>query len=305
MTQPVIAWRSGLSDDDQGRIRALVAAAEAHDGVAPVGDQVLRELTRDRTRHLLARDGDGANRDVLGYLNLAPADEQAPAMAELVVHPSARRRGIGSAMAHQGLAEGGDGARIWAHGNLEAARATAAALDLVVVRELLQMRRPLDDLPAVTVPEGVRITTYSGPADAAELLRVNNAAFAWHPEQGGWTDADIQERLGEPWFDPEGIFLAYDDETGKLLGFHWTKIHSTDLGEVYIVGVDPAAQGRRLGATLTLVGLHHLAQALEASSRRAVMLYVEADNSAAVKTYQRLGFDVASVDAAYARQAVN
>ncbi|MCV7300848.1 mycothiol synthase [Mycobacterium barrassiae] len=304
MTQLDIAWRSGLSDDDQGRIRELVAAAKAHDGVAPVGDQVLRELTRDRTRHLLARDGDEAA-DVLGYLNLAPADEQAPAMAELVVHPSARRRGIGSAMARQGLAEGGDGARIWAHGNLEAARATAAALDLVIVRELLQMRRPLDDLPGVTVPYGVRITTYSGPADDAELLRVNNAAFAWHPEQGGWTDADITERRGESWFDPEGIFLAYDDETGQLLGFHWTKIHNGDLGEVYIVGVDPAAQGRRLGATLTLVGLHHLAQALEASSQRAVMLYVEADNSAAVKTYQRLGFDVASVDAAYARHAVN
>ena len=30
------------------------------------------------------------------------------------------------------------------------------------------------------------------------------------------------------------------------------------------------------------------------------MLYVEADNSAAVKTYSRLGFDVSSVDAAYA-----
>jgi mycothiol synthase len=301
VTQPVLAWRSGLSDEDQGRIRDLVAAAKAHDGVAPVGDQVLRELNRDRTRHLLARDGE----DVVGYLNLAPADEQGPAMAELVVHPSARRRGTGSAMARQGLAEGGDDARIWAHGNLDAARATAAALDLVVVRELLQMRRPLHDLPAVTVPDGARITTYSGPADDAELLRVNNAAFAWHPEQGGWTAADIEERRGEPWFDPNGIFLAFDDETGQLLGFHWTKIHSSDLGEVYIVGVDPAAQGRGLGATLTLVGLHHLAEALTASSQPVVMLYVEADNSAAVKTYQRLGFDVASVDAAYARQAVN
>ena len=51
-------------------------------------------------------------------------------MAELVVHPQSRRRGIGSAMARTGLSEGGDGARIWAHGNLEPARATAAALGL-------------------------------------------------------------------------------------------------------------------------------------------------------------------------------
>jgi mycothiol synthase len=300
VTRSDITWRTGLSDDDQGRIRELVAAAEAVDGVAPVGDQVLRELSHDRTRHLLAVDG-----DIIGYLNLAPADDEAPPMAELVVHPSARRRGVGSAMARAGLGEGGDGARIWAHGNIEAARATAEALGLAVVRELLQMRRPLGDLPEATIPDGVRIETYSGPADDAELLRVNNAAFAWHPEQGGWTDADIAERRGESWFDPDGIFLAVDEASGRLLGFHWTKVHNSDLGEVYVVGVDPAAQGRGLGAALTLVGLHHLAGALTASSQASVMLYVEADNSAAVKTYSRLGFDVASVDAAYARKTGN
>ena len=290
-----IGWRVGLSDDEQSRIRALIAAATQTDGVVPVGDQVLRELSHDRTRHLLAVDGD----EIDGYLNLTPA----PSMAELVVHPDTRRRGIGSAMARTALSEGGDGTRIWAHGNLEAARATAAALGLVVVRELLQMRRPLTDLPPVKVPDGVRITTYSGPADDAELLRVNNAAFAWHPEQSGWTDADIAERRGEQWFDPAGLFMAIDDNTEKLLGFHWTKVHSADLGEVYVVGVDPAAQGRGVGATLTLVGLHHLAERLSQSDQPTVMLYVEADNAAAVKTYQRLHFDVFSVDAAYAVSA--
>lgn len=290
-----VGWRARLSDEDQRAIRELVAAATAVDGVAPVGDQVLRELPHDRTRHLLAIDGE----DIAGYLNLTPATADAPAMAELVVHPRARRQGIGSRMARTGLSEGGAAARIWAHGNLEPARATAAALDLIVVRELLQMRRPLTGLPPVTVPDGVRIATYSGPGDDAELLRVNKVAFAWHPEQGGWTDADIAERRGERWFDPAGLFMAVDEQSGKLLGFHWTKVHNADLGEVYVVGVDPAAQGRGLGATLTMVGLHYLAERLAESSSPAVMLYVEADNSAAVKTYQRLGFDVFSVDAAY------
>jgi mycothiol synthase len=297
---PAIGWRTGLSHDNQRAIRELVAAAKAVDGVAPVGDQVLRELPHDRTRHLLAVDGE----DVAGYLNLTPATADARAMAELVVHPAARRRGIGSAMARTGLSEGGDGARIWAHGNLEPARATAAALGLVVVRELLQMRRPLTGLPPVTVPDGVQITTYSGPDDDAELLRVNNAAFAWHPEQSGWTDKDIAERRDEPWFDPAGLFMAVDEHTDKLLGFHWTKVHSGDLGEVYVVGVDPAAQSRGLGATLTLAGLHHLAERLSDTTHDpTVMLYVEADNPAAVKTYQRLGFDVFSVDAAYAAES--
>ena len=293
-----VGWRRGLSDDDQRRIRELVSTAQAVDGVSPVGDQVLRELPHDRTRHLISADGD----DIVGYLNLAPAEAQGPAMAELVVNPRDRRHGVGSAMAREALSEGGDGTRVWAHGNLEPARATAAALGLVVVRELLQMRRPLTDLPPVPAPDGVRITTYSGPADDAELLRVNNAAFAWHPEQGGWTEADIAERRGEPWFDPDGLFMAVDERSGKLFGFHWTKVHNSDLGEVYVVGVDPAAQGRGLGATLTMVGLHHLAERLTGSSQPEVMLYVEADNSAAVKTYRRLGFEVFHVDAAYAAQ---
>jgi mycothiol synthase len=306
----VIAWRHTLSDAEQRTIRTMIDAATAADGVAPVGDGVLRELPHDRTRHLLALDdSDLDSDDVVGYLNLTPGSADAPAMAEAVVHPAARRRGIGSELIRAGLAEGGDGARIWAHGNLEPARAVATALGLTNVRELWQMRRPLADLPEVTVAPGIRLRTYAGPDDDAELLRVNNAAFSWHPEQGGWTEADLAERRGEEWFDAEGLFLAFDDQTEALLGFHWTKVHGPDfggqersdpgnrLGEVYVVGVDPAAQGRGLGATLTLVGLHHLRDRLGPSA--TVMLYVEANNSQAVKTYERLAFAVSSADVAY------
>jgi len=296
-----INWRASLSDDEQRAIRLMIAEAKKADGVAPVGDQVLRELSHDRTRHLLASDG----QTIVGYLNLTPAADDNPPMAELVVHPQWRRRGIGSAMARAALAEGGPDTRIWAHGNLEAAQQMAQAMGLRPARELLQMRRPLTDLPPLTPPHGVRIDTYRGEDDDAELLRVNNAAFAWHPEQGGWTAADLAERRAEPWFDPDGLFLAFDEDSGAVLGFHWTKVHNDDLGEVYVVGVDPAAQGRGIGAALTLVGLHHLAERLAASSEPTVMLYVEADNVAAVNTYRRLGFEVYSVDVAYAASAAN
>jgi len=164
------------------------------------------------------------------------------------------------------------------------------------------MRRSLDGIAEPAIPDGVRIRTYAGAADDAELLRVNNAAFAEHPEQGGWTATDLAERRAEWWFDPEGLFLAVDEQTDALLGFHWTKVHAQEpgLGEVYIVGVDPSAQGTGLGGLLTSVGVAFLARQLAAAAQPTVMLYVESDNTAAMRTYRRLGFTQHSVDTAYA-----
>ncbi|MGH3722895.1 MAG: mycothiol synthase [Mycobacterium sp.] len=297
-------WVLLLDDQRQLQIRELIVEATRADGIAPVGEQVLRGLSGTRTRHLVAEDGD----QVAAYLDLVlpdengvggDVDESATAMAELVVAPAARRRGIGSEMVQQALVAGGEGTRVWAHGDLPAARALAAKLGLVALRRLHQMRRPLTDLPPAVETSGVTLRHYVGQQDDSELLRVNNAAFSWHPEQGGWTQDDLDERFGEPWFDPRGLFLAHDARSGELLGFHWTKRHldKPGVGEVYVVGVDPAAQGRGLGHLLTLVGLHHLADA----GLDTVVLYVEADNGAALRTYERLGFQVFLTDAAYGR----
>jgi mycothiol synthase len=293
-------WRSALTTDEQQQVRELVKVAGAVDKVTPVGEQVLRELAGQRTGHLLVTNG--SREAVVGYLNLAPVRGAASAMAELVVHPQARRRGIGTTMARAALQKSSGHNRFWAHGTLESARATASALGLVAVRELTQMRRSLNNTSEPVVPEGLRVRTYAGPDDDAELLRVNNAAFHSHPEQGGWTPAHLAERRAEPWFDPHGLFLAFDDTTGKLLGFHWTKVHldKPGLGEVYVVGVDPSAQGRGLGQLLTSVGVVALARRLADASDPTVMLYVESDNTAAVRTYEGLGFTVYSVDTAYA-----
>jgi mycothiol synthase len=308
-------WRSALTADEQQAVRELVTAATEFDGVAPVGEQVLRELGHDRTGHLLvtgSRPGaaGAAAETVVGYLNLSPPRDGGAGMAELAVHPQVRRRGIGAAMGRAAMAKTGGRNQFWAHGTLEPARATASALGLVPVRELVQMRRSLRDIrgPVPPVP-GVQIRTYEGTSDDAELLRVNNAAFAHHPEQGGWTEVELAERRDEPWFDPAGLFLAFgahdSDEAGRLLGFHWTKVHSDQpgMGEVYILGVDPSAQRRGLGQTLTAVGIESLARRLAGAAEPTVMLYAESDNVAAVRTYQNLGFTTYSVDTAYAPAA--
>ncbi len=307
MTLPV--WRSALTIEEQRQVRELVAEATEFDGVAPVGEQVLRELDHERTEHLLVTYP-GRDDGIAGYLNLSnlSSPHADAAMAELVVHPRARRGGIGAAMGRAALAKTAGHNRFWAHGTLPPAQATASALGLVPVRELVQMRRSLRNVPEPRIPDGVRIRTYAGTTDDAELLRVNNAAFASHPEQGGWTEVQLAERRSEPWFDPAGLFLAFDASSGPegpLLGFHWTKVHpdQAGLGEVYVVGVDPSAQGRGLGQVLTAVGIASLAERLAGPNSPGdprVLLYVESDNVAALRTYERLGFTTYSVDTAYA-----
>ena len=286
-----------LSAAECDAVRRLISDAERADGIAPVGEQVLRDLAGPAGGHLVAADPHG---EVVGYLHLTSGSDGGDAAAELVVHPQARRRGIGAAMMRAAIERSGGRIRFWAHGTLPAAAAAADAAGLRAVRSLTQMTRPLSDLPDTVVPQGVTVRTFAGQQDHAELLRVNNAAFDWHPEQGGWTDHVLVARLGQPWFEPEGLFLAFDDATGRLVGFHWTKIHDGNVGEVYVLGVDPAAHGRGLGRALTVVGMRHLAGRLVGGEQPEVMLYVESDNTAALATYRGLGFTVEGVDTAFA-----
>ncbi|AYJ48528.1 mycothiol synthase [Rhodococcus sp. P1Y] len=280
------------------QILSMVSSAAEADGTAPLSEQAVKAVSADGDQvHLVATSGS----TVVGYAGIAPGS---PAMAEAVVHPDFRGHGTGRALVERALTEIGDGTRIWAHGNLEPAQSVARSLGLEIARELLQLRRPLatPELPDVALQQGISLRTYRGHQDDAELLRVNNAAFSWHPEQGGWTGKDIEERRNEGWFDPAGVFLAFEEGTDTLLGFHWTKVHPAEagedeIGEVYIVGIDPQAQGRGLGRILTLAGLHYL----KSRNLTDVLLYVEADNAAAVHTYERLGFTRFHVDAAYAR----
>lgn len=274
----------------------LVRAAASADGVAPLSDEAVKAIDAGADSPVVHLWSTGS------YANIVPGRDGEPSMIEAVVDPEQRRHGLGRSLldaAFTAARREGLEARVWAHGDLPGAVALASVMGLQKRRELLQLRRPVGkghDLPELVVDPTVTLRTYAGSSDDAEILRVNNAAFDWHPEQGGWELDQIAERVAADWFDPEGLFLAFDTEDpDRLLGFHWTKLHDADLGEVYIVGVDPQAQGRGLGRLLTLAGLHHLARRGVAE----INLYVEGDNTAALRTYERLGFTRFAVDVAY------
>lgn len=209
---------------------------------------------------------------------------------DLAVAPDARRHGLGGRLAAAAAAAPGE-LTAWAHGDHPGARVIADRLGFTRARELWVLRRPsVVPLPAAEPPAGVTIRDF-GATDAEALLAVNAAAFAAHPEQGSMSADDLAERMAEPWFDPAGLLLAVGPD-GDLLGFHWTKRHDADHGEVYIIGIAPAAHGQGLGKALTVAGLGHLASRGVAE----VHLYVESDNERALRLYSGLGFDHAAAD---------
>jgi mycothiol synthase len=228
---------------------------------------------------------------LVGDSGFALLTHRTPAGTSLdaAVAPTSRGCGFGGGLVEAALAEIPGPIDAWSHGDHPAAAALAKRFGFDRVRELWVMRRSLggDSLPEPS-PEPAICTFRSG--DEAELRRVNAAAFAHHPEQGAMSADNLGERMAEPWFDPEGLLLAFDGD--RLLGFHWTKLHPWGEGEVYVVGIDPAAQGGGLGHTLTLAGLHHLAR----KGARRVHLYVESDNAPALRIYSGLGFTHADSD---------
>ncbi|MFD5802587.1 mycothiol synthase [Streptomyces sp. NPDC127020] len=281
--------------EQTGAVLALLDEAARNDGQHAVSEQGrlhLRGPAREGIAHLLLTvDG-----ELVGYAQLEGTDPIEPPAAELVVHPSHRGQGHGRALGSALLAASGKRLRVWAHGGHSAARHLAQVLGLTLFRELRQMRRPLAglDLPDPRLPEGVTVRAFVPGQDDAAWLAVNAAAFAHHPEQGSLTQRDLDDRKAEEWFDPAGFFLA--ERAGELIGFHWTKVHAQErLGEVYVLGIRPDVQGGGLGKALTTIGLRHLA----GQGLPTAMLYVDADNKAAVSVYERLGFATHETDLMY------
>ena len=301
--------QAGPALESPDEVREILAAAARVDGREAVSEQGRLRLRSGAERpgvtHLVQVAADAGAR--VGYAQLEAGEAGAPSTAELVVHPDRRGGGFGRHLVDAVLAEAAGSVDFWAHGGHPAARHLAEAYGAELVRELRQMRRTGKAVDEVPLPEGITLRTFRPGEDDAQWLRLNALAFAHHPEQGSWTEQDLAERLAEPWFDPAGFFLATRGD--RVVGFHWAKVHpmtatatATEpaLGEVYVVGVDPAEQGSGLGRALTAAGLRHLTgDGPGERGLETVLLYVDADNPAAVRVYERLGFAVHEVDLMY------
>ncbi|MEN9710968.1 MAG: mycothiol acetyltransferase [Actinomycetota bacterium] len=284
-----------LSDQESADILELILECTAFDSAYPFSEHVLLNLRHGSdhsVQHVIARE-DGR---LAGYAHLDNTDTVDGPSAELAVHPDMRRHGVGSLLLSGLMVLSRPRAlRLWAHGEAAGAASLAHNFGFEKVRTLWQMRRSLfASVLEAPLPDGITLRNFHPTDDVDAWLECNRRAFAHHPEQGRWTRRDLESRMKEPWFDAKGFIVA-EDLNGRIVGFHWTKIHGVDerdahlhepVGEVYVVGVDPDWQGKQLGRALTAVGLRYLRHL----GLRSAMLYVDSADERAVALYESIGF---------------
>jgi mycothiol synthase len=283
--------------DDVERVRTLADTVEAATGIVPLGDDAWTGLhaAAGRDRGLLDDRGDA-------YAHLAH-HHTAEWSLELAVLPGVdddRRDELIAAAIDVVRDDGGGHVTYWVHGANADDDARARRSGFTLERELLQMRVALPLPTPPRWPDDVTVRTFVPGQDEAAWVEVNNRAFAGHPEQGAWTVDMLRAREQEPWFDPDGLLLAFDGE--GLAGSCWTKVHPPQpprepdaLGEIYVIGADPSRHGRGLGRALTAGGLQSLAD----RGLIVGMLFVDGANDAAVGLYRSLGFTTWRTDCAY------
>ncbi|MFM8844166.1 MAG: mycothiol synthase [Actinomycetota bacterium] len=293
----MITQLSHLNPEQQSQVLSLIASATDNDGVPPVSEHVLLHLRHGGDKadtHFISTE----NNSIVGYAHLDLTDEVEGPSAELVVHPAHRKSGIGQSLLKELQSAAGTTLRLWSHGDLPGAKNIAEQSGFTRVRTVIQMRRSLND-PIPELSKEVQIRNFLPGIDNQEWVALNNRAFADHPEQGNWSQRDLEIRTKESWFDPQGFLIAEEDQ--KMTGFCWTKIHGghthkhshneaehdhDPIGEIYIMGVDPSRSGKGIGKAVTVAGLRYMRY----QGIFSAMLYVDADNVAAIKLYQSLGF---------------
>jgi mycothiol synthase len=289
----------------QEQVLSLIKIAEDFDNTPAIAEHVLLHLRHGGDKadsHLVLQK----DNQVIAYAHLDKTDQVAGPSVELVIHPHHRSSGVGSELLKSAIELCGKKIRLWSHGDLPEARLLAQSNNFIKMRTVIQMSKDLTQISPINCEYQIR--SFLPDLDNQAWLTLNNQAFALHPEQGNWSDADLSIRLNEDWFDEKGFFVAQDKD--RLIGFCWTKIHGghshthqTDsdhhdhepIGEIYVTAVSREYEGRSIGKALTITGLNYL----KYQGLSSAMLYVDEDNQIAVNLYKSLGFVESGKDVLY------
>jgi mycothiol synthase len=157
------------------------------------------------------------------------------------------------------------------------------------MRKILKLSRSLE-APIEHISHTYEFIPFDPEIHCEAWLELNNKIFRVHPDQGNWALADLENRMREPWFDPNGFFLCVNN--GIIVGFCWTKIHNDfvnvdPIGELYVIGVDPDFANQGIGKAVCTEGIIYLRE----KRLNTAILYVDEDNEAGIGLYKSLGFN--------------
>jgi len=304
-TVPGLSWRS-LQPNDVGAITALATACLETDRGLPLGasDTYIQEhyLPALPETSIGAFEGNGR---LVACASVQPTHTPDDYRATIVgqVHPTYRKRGIGTLLLEWSIAEA---SRLLStsppdrpHVMLVATESlSAGAVDLFEQHGFKQlfaedvMRRNLDTpLPNAPVRPDIRFATWA-PALASEFFAVYQASFRERPGFPNWSQEEWVDWLGteDDDFRPELSLLAYQDDLP--VGF-------VVCAEGWIVQVGVLPEWRKRGIGLTL--MIEVLKRFRAASGDHVLLDVNVNNPSASRLYERLGFERVGRRARYAR----
>jgi mycothiol synthase len=294
-----------LPEDLRLGVLDLIQRSAIFDNSPPIAEHILLHLRHGGDKsdsHLVHQE----QSKVIGYAHLDQTDLVAGPSVELVVDPDHRSFGIGKQLLSKAVEICGQNLRLWVHGENEAAATLADSFNFEKIRAVLQMQKQLTDIEKLPkIDPKIIIRSFLPGLDSNDWLSLNNKVFKDHPEQSDWQLSDLNHRLGEEWFDERGFFIA--SLNNQMIGSTWTKIHGAlthdhggshdhlAIGEIYITAVDPDYSGSGLGRALTVTALNYL----KYQGLTDAMLYVDFDNTRALKLYNSLGFTESGKDILY------
>ena len=298
-----------LTAADMPDVWALHQRSLTHDGVPQLIqlDELEEEIDDDHVVH--ATDTQVALIDgaIVGYAYTyhLPSDVREERCYVFgAVDPPFRRRGVGTALMQWGLERGA--AQLRSSGRTLPRYLRAQANDYIVgaialfehvgmtpVRYGEELLRPLTDLPAIVIPDGVTIVSW--PDDRDEEIRVEkNIAFADHWGSTPTSEHHWQQSVRGYGARPDLSFIALDGD-GRVIGHCLNKRFETDddlLGRrdawIENLGTLPEWRGRGVASSL----IEHSLHAFTLAGCTHASIGVDSDNpTGAARLYKQLGFE--------------
>jgi len=266
-------------------VAALLDRCRAVDGYAPLSEfKELRLPVADDARTLVAVGREPLSAVAVAAWHPMDGEDRGYWAAEVAIDPDVRSIAAYTIVIGALEAEIGNSLALWTFDETQARAARASGYN--EKRAIAQMNR---SLPAGSwpLPDGFSIRPFVPGADEVSWLALNRRVFRHHPEAGGIGADDLTLRMKQPWFNPDGLlFLAHHAEP---VGYCWTKLHRSGVGEIYMIGVVEEYRGRGLARPLTSAGLEHL---YSKEAAQSVMLYAEISNVLAITLYSSMGFEI-------------